>query len=111
MTVEIVDVVDVEEPYRTSANSEYKCSEPGVVKYDADCQKFWLCKERPEGSHILESLLYRCPDGYRFSSAVLRCDKADNSSCTTGPLALESRNAPAYQLTVSQLDSFFARYS
>ena len=37
-----------------SAGSAYDCTMPGVVNNEADCQKFWLCKENPEGSRILE---------------------------------------------------------
>ena len=43
-----------------SAGSAYDCKMPGVVSNEADCQKFWLCKENPEGSRILEvSLIYK----------------------------------------------------
>ena len=37
-----------------SAGSAYDCELPGVVGNEADCQKFWLCKETPEGSRVLE---------------------------------------------------------
>ena len=43
-----------------SAGSAYDCKMPGVVSNEADCQKFWLCKENPEGSRILEvSLIHK----------------------------------------------------
>jgi len=99
-----------EAAYMPSANSEYECLEPGVVRYEPDCQKFWLCKEKPEGSRILESLLYRCPEGYRFSSAILRCDKDENTTCKSTSLTQQSRSGPVYQLSVAELDAFFSRW-
>ena len=36
------------------AGSAYECEMPGIVQYKPDCQKFWLCKENPEASRILE---------------------------------------------------------
>jgi len=107
----VTSPASVEQPYVPSPNSEYACVEPGIVKYEPDCQKFWLCKEKPEGSRILESLLYRCPEGYRFSSSILRCDKIENTTCQSKEPQIESRHAPVYQLTIDELDSFFARWN
>jgi len=95
----------VEDGYRPSAGSPYSCTEPGIVEYKADCQKFWLCKEKPEGSKILEALLYRCPDGYLFSSSVLRCARADDATCVAA--GADTRSIPVTQLTEQQLNAFF----
>lgn len=97
-----------EAPYTPSENSPYSCTAPGVVNYDADCQKFWLCKEEPAGSMVLQSLLYRCPEGYLFSSSTLRCARADDLTCLTGVADL--RSTPVNQLAVEELDAFFNRW-
>jgi hypothetical protein len=80
---------------------------PGIEEYEPDCQKFWLCKENPEGSRILESLLYRCPEGYLFASSSLRCAPATDFTCLTGAA---ERGLPAIQLSVQELDQFFTRF-
>ena len=54
-----------------------------------------------------QSLLYRCPDGYLFSSASLRCARADDLSCVP---SADARTAPAILLTPDQLDNFFATW-
>jgi len=109
--VEVTTVVAIEETtpiqYTPAAGSPYECGMPGIVEYEPDCQKFWLCKENPEGSRILESLLYRCPAGYLFSSSSLRCAPAADMTCLTGAA---ERGLPAIQLSVQQLDQFFARF-
>jgi len=94
--------------YRPAEGSVFQCSEPGIVSDDNNCNKFWLCKEETEGSGVLESLLYRCPDGYLFSSSSLRCKKEDDISCVE---KAETRNVNIIQLTESMLESFFAKWS
>jgi len=94
--------------YTPSAGSAYDCPAPGFVKYEADCQKFWLCKENPEGSKILESLLYRCPDGYLFANSRLRCAPAADISCVNSKTSLPA--APFYQLEEDMMDAFFNRF-
>jgi len=93
--------------YTPADGSPYSCKMPGIVEYEPDCQKFWLCKENPEGSRVLESLLYRCPENYLFASTTLRCAPADDISCMTGAT---ERGLPSIQLSVAQLDSFFNRF-
>ena len=81
-----------------------QCSSPGIVASSEDCRKFWLCKEDEEGSRVLEvgidptrispaflhilplqSLLYRCPPGYLFSTVIVRCAKQEEVSCPLSP--------------------------
>merc|ERR1711892_810450 len=93
--------------YTPSDNSVFKCEEPGVVDDQEHCNKFWLCKQEPEGSRVLESLLYRCPSGYIFSSSILRCKKEKDITCVN---KLEGRNINTIQLTVEMMDSFFDKW-
>ena len=51
---EVEELEEEEGPWTVSAGSVYQCAEPGIVKHETDCQRFWLCKERPEGSRMLE---------------------------------------------------------
>jgi len=110
---ETTAAVEVEETtpirYTPAAGSAYECEMPGIVQYKPDCQKFWLCKENPEASRILESLLYRCPEGYLFASSSLRCAPAEDITCMT-PAVERFGQLPAIQLTVAQLDSFFSKF-
>merc|ERR1711988_1159195 len=85
--------------YRPAAGSHFQCEKPGIVSDEENCNKFWLCKEESEGSGVLESLLYRCPTGYLFSSAVLRCRKEDDVTCLDSP---ETRNVNVIQLSWSE---------
>ena len=83
-----------------------QCASPGIVASSEDCRKFWLCKEEEEGSRVLEvriwkkitwtcpvplhiltlqSLLYRCPPGYLFSTVIVRCAKQEEVSCPLDP--------------------------
>ncbi len=34
--------------------SDGYCLQPGVLQHQADCQKFWLCKEMPPGSGLIQ---------------------------------------------------------
>ena len=76
-----------------------QCTSPGIVASSEDCRKFWLCKEEEEDSRVLEvriqnplhnhifptqSLLYRCPPGYLFSTVIVRCAKEEDVSCPLG---------------------------
>jgi len=93
--------------YRPAPGSHFQCEKPGFNSDEGNCDKFWLCKEETEGSGVLESLLYRCPPGYLFNSAVLRCKKED-ASCLETP---ETRGVNIIQLTEDMLDSFFNKWS
>jgi len=99
---------DTTPTYRPSSESVYQCKVPGVVDDEEHCNKFWLCKEESEGSGILQSLLYRCPDGYLFSNSILRCKKEEDITCVN---KIESRNIFTLQLTEDMLDSFFAEWT
>jgi len=94
--------------YRPATGSIFDCESPGIVSDENNCNKFWLCKENPDESGILESLLYRCPEGYLFSSSTLRCKKEDDVTCVEG---VETRNINTIQLTEEMLDSFFNKWS
>jgi len=94
--------------YRPEAGSVYQCQVPGINSDQNNCNKFWLCKENPEGSGILQSLLYRCPEGYLFSSSTLRCKKEEDVSCVE---SVETRNIATIQLTVDMLEQFFNKWS
>ena len=93
----------------------HQCMSPGIVASSEDCRKFWLCKEEEDGSRVLEvrsyrskifhfhtfvffrcitpsyippslqSLLYRCPPGYLFSTVIVRCAKQEEVSCPLEP--------------------------
>ena len=43
-----------EATYRPAAGSVFDCEAPGIVSDETNCNKFWLCKENPEQSGILE---------------------------------------------------------
>ena len=57
---------------------------------------------------VFQSLLYRCPAGYLFNSASLRCKKAEDVSCVETP---ETRGVDIIQLTEDMLDSFFDKWN
>ena len=60
----------------------------------------------------MQSLLYRCPDGYLFSSATLRCNKESEVMCPASRLGADTFSDVSYiQLTERQLDAFFQRWS
>ena len=40
--------------FRPAAGSPFQCSQPGPVRDEAHCNKFWLCREETEGSGVLE---------------------------------------------------------
>jgi hypothetical protein len=85
---------------------------PGIVASSEDCRKFWLCKEEEDGSRVLESLLYRCPPGYLFSTVIVRCAKQEEVSCPLEPPPeADFRGVSTIQLSVNQLDAFFARWA
>jgi len=105
-TPEMEDADEV--TYRPAPGSVYQCEMPGIVDDEKNCNKFWLCKEQGEGSGVLEALLYRCPEGYLFSSSVLRCKKEEDVSCIDTP---ETRNVNVIQLTENNLEAFFNQWS
>jgi len=107
-------VEEVEMPWTSSPTNVFDCSAPGISGNDNDCHKFWLCKERPTGSKVLESLLYRCPEGYLFSSSTLRCAKEEDVTCDIEMTANnDSRTLDIefIQLTQQQLPDFFQRWT
>ena len=55
----------------------------------------------------MQSLLYRCPEGYLFNGAELRCRKEAEVTCIETP---ETRAVNIIQLTENMLDSFFERW-
>ena len=57
---------------------------------------------------LFQALLYRCPEGYLFSSSVLRCKKEEDVSCIDTP---ETRNVNVIQLTENNLEAFFNKWS
>jgi hypothetical protein len=107
-------VEEVEMPWTSSPTNVFDCRTPGISGNDNDCHKFWLCKERPTGSKVLESLLYRCPEGYLFSSSTLRCAKEEDVTCnieTTANNDSRTLDIEFIQLTQQQLPDFFQRWT
>ena len=56
---------------------------------------------------MFQSLLYRCPNGYLFNNAELRCKKEEDVTCVDTP---ETRNVNIIQLTEDMLESFFNKW-
>ena len=46
--------VEAEVTYRPAEGSAFQCSKPEIVNDEDNCNKFWLCKEVPEGSGVLQ---------------------------------------------------------
>lgn len=91
--------------------SSHQCSFPGIERNEENCSKFWLCKETKKGEGLLEALLYRCPEGYLFSSPKLRCRKAEEVSCPIVSVEEDVfRTIPFVQLREEQLDLFFMKW-
>ena len=40
--------------YQPAAGSAYQCSGPGIYNDEDNCNKFWLCKEEPADSGVLQ---------------------------------------------------------
>lgn len=40
--------------YRPAAGSAYQCSGPGIFNDEDNCNKFWLCKEEPADTGVLQ---------------------------------------------------------
>jgi len=103
---------ETQAPFVAAEGSPFQCASPGIVASSEDCRKFWLCKEEEEGNRVLESLLYRCPPGYLFSTVIVRCAKQEEVSCPLDqPSEADFRGVNTIQLTVNQLDDFFARWA
>jgi len=123
MTTEDPDSVEYEEDTEGSGGAEedssnviitpsfdYECTEEGLFGHDSNCAKFWLCKE--SNGSLDPAELYRCPDGYEFDESVLRCQKEEDVDCEkTADSVQERLESPARTLTVSELDSFFSKWS
>jgi len=89
---------------------DYVCTEEGLFGHDSNCAKFWLCKE--SNGSLDDAELYRCPDGYLFDENVLRCQKEEDVECEKAPDSVQERlETPAITLQVSELDSFFRKWS
>jgi len=101
---------EMEELFRPQPGSSYACSSPGIFNNTENCSKFWLCKETKEGSKFLESLLYRCPEGYIFSSPSLRCEKEENVLCSLPQSSQDFRGVSFTQLQEEDLENFFKRF-
>jgi len=104
------DDYDEDDTVVVSPTFSFQCQSAGVFPHEHDCQKFWLCK--PQAASGAE--LYRCPEGFLFHDEIRRCQKAelvpecDKQPEVTGRVSLEP---PAITLRVSELQSFFERYS
>ena len=46
--------VEAEVTYRPAEGSAFQCAKPEIVNDEDNCNKFWLCKEVPEGSGVLQ---------------------------------------------------------
>ena len=52
---EVTEVsVETEVTYRPAPGSALQCTKPEIVSNEDNCNKFWLCKEVPEGSGVLQ---------------------------------------------------------
>ena len=52
---EVTEVtVEAEVTYRPAEGSAFQCAKPEIVTDEDNCNKFWLCKEVPEGSGVLQ---------------------------------------------------------
>ncbi len=60
--------------------------------------------------YFFQSLLFRCPEGYLFSSARLRCAKKDSVTCTSVYGLADFPVYPVTQLLESELEAFFATW-
>ena len=40
--------------YQPAAGSAYQCSGPGIFNDEDNCNKFWLCKEEPADTGVLQ---------------------------------------------------------
>lgn len=88
---------------------DYQCTAPGFFPHDSDCQRFWLCKQE---TTVLDSQLFRCPEGYLFHDMVRRCLKEDEVECDKTPnLGRISLEPEPIQLREEDLDGFFSSFS
>ena len=46
--------VEAEVTYKPAPGSVLQCTKPEIVNDEDNCNKFWLCKEVPEGSGVLQ---------------------------------------------------------
>ena len=46
--------VEAEVTYKPAEGSAFQCAKPEIVTDEDNCNKFWLCKEVPEGSGVLQ---------------------------------------------------------
>lgn len=58
---------------------------------------------------ILESLLYRCPEGYLFGNERLRCVPVSDVTCQNPKTSLTDL-LPFTQLQVDSMEELFVRY-
>lgn len=105
------DKEESSEIFKPKPGSPFSCQEPGFFKNEENCSKFWLCKETKKGSRFLESLLYRCPSGYLFSSPALRCEKEENVSCSPSSSSQDARVVSFTQLQEEDLEEFFKQFT
>ena len=57
--------------YRPEAGSVYQCQVPGINSDQNNCNKFWLCKENPEGSGILQVSFNNVYQSSKFQRIIL----------------------------------------
>merc|ERR1712001_345733 len=89
---------------------DYQCTDEGLYPHESNCAKFWLCKE--SGGNLDPAELYRCPDGFLFDESIFRCQKEEGVECEKVPDAVQQRlESPATVLQVSELESFFRKWS
>jgi len=89
---------------------DYQCTGEGLFPHGSNCAKFWLCKETD--GNLDDAELYRCPEGYLFDENILRCQKEEGVECEKVPDTVQERlERPATVLQVSELESFFRRWS
>ncbi|TRY78294.1 hypothetical protein TCAL_06895 [Tigriopus californicus] len=87
----------------------YQCTAPGFFPHASDCQRFWLCKQ---DMTVLDSQLFRCPEGYLFHDMVRRCLKEDEVECDKTPnLGRISLEPEPIQLREENLAGFFSSFS
>ena len=51
---EVTTEAETEVTYQPAAGSAYQCSGPGIFNDEDNCNKFWLCKEEPADSGVLQ---------------------------------------------------------
>ncbi|XP_057378682.1 mucin-2-like isoform X2 [Daphnia carinata] len=95
--------------YTLAAGSLYDCKKPGHYPYQLDCVRFYRCFEVEPT--VLKGLLYRCPEGYGYSTVTERCEKQETLPVCdrTGirlPMNFPVPLIPLDDTTIVQLEDF-----